>query len=246
MIPKPTAGARFTATRWSVVLAAGDSASATATPALEALCRIYWPCLYAYARRLGQSPENACDLTQAFFARLIEKNWIADVDRDRGRFRTFLLTAFKRHMADANDRAHAQKRGGKIQFLPLDATDEERGLFSEPADRRTPETIYHERWARALLDTVLARLREEFRLQCRERVFDCLKGFLVGDHSGDTVVTVGNQLGMTEGAVRMTLTRMRQRYRQLLRSEIAQTVADPQAIDDELRHLFRVLTGEGR
>jgi len=229
-----------------VVLAAGDSGAATAGPALEALCRTYWPCLYAFARRLGHSPENASDLTQGFFARLIEKKWIADSDRDRGRFRTFLLTAFKRHMADTNDRMHAQKRGGGLQFLTLDATNEERGLVQEPADARTPETIYHERWARALLDIVLARLREEFMLQGRERLFDGLKDFLVGDHSGEGVAAVGNQLGMTEGAARMTLTRMRQRYRQLLRSEIAQTVADPQDVEDELRHLFRVLTGAVR
>ena len=246
MTPGSTSAAKFTATHWSVVLAAGDSASATARPALEALCRTYWPPLYAFARRAGQSPDDARDLTQGFFARLVEKNWVAEADPDRGRFRTFLLTAFKRHIADAEDRAHAQKRGGQCQFVPLDPSTEESRLFLDPADRRTPETAYEERWAAALLDAVLARLREEFILQGRETLFDGLKSFLVGDPPGEGIASLAAHLGMNEGAARMSLTRMRQRYRQILRSEIAQTVADPRDIEDELRHLYRVLTGEAR
>jgi RNA polymerase sigma-70 factor (ECF subfamily) len=242
MIPTSTAAAKFTATHWSVVLAAGNSASATAGPALEALCRTYWPCLYAFARRLGQSPDDARDLTQGFFGRLIEKNWLVHADRDRGRFRTFLLTAFKRHIADERDRARAQKRGGTCQFVPLDLRSEESRLFLGPADLRTPEAAYEERWAAALLDSVLARLREEFVLQGRVTLFDGLKSFLVGDPPSEGIASLTAQLGMSEGAARMNLTRMRQRYRQILRSEIGQTVADPLEIEDELRHLRRVLT----
>jgi RNA polymerase sigma-70 factor (ECF subfamily) len=246
MSPISTAGARFTATHWSVVLAAGDSASVTATPALEALCRTYWPCLYAFARRLGQSPDDARDLTQGFFVRLLGKNWVSDADPDRGRFRTFLLTAFKRHIADTNDRAHAQKRGGSFRFLPLDPATEEGRLFPDPGDHRTPETIYEERWAAALLDAVVTRLREEFTLQGRQGLFDGLKDFLIDDGQLESLVRVAARLGMTEGAARMSLTRMRQRYRQILRSEIAQTVAEPQDIEEELRYLYTVLTGQMR
>jgi RNA polymerase sigma-70 factor (ECF subfamily) len=235
--------AHFTANHWSVVLAAGNSASPAAVPALEALFRTYWPPLYAFARRLGH---DARDLTQGFFARFMEKNWVTDADPDRGRFRTFLLTAFKRHIADAQDQAYAQKRGGHFQFVPLDFTNEESRIFMEPADRRTPETAYEERWAAALLDGVLARLREEIVLQGRQVLFDRLKSFLIGDPAGKGIAACAADLGMSEGAARMNLTRMRQRYRQILRSEIAQTVTGPQDVEDELRHLRHVLTREAR
>jgi RNA polymerase sigma-70 factor (ECF subfamily) len=210
------------------------------------LCRAYWPALYAFARRSGQSPENAQDLTQGFFARFIEKHWLADADRERGRFRTFLPTAFKRYIGHEVEHAHAQKRGGNETFSSLNAETEESNLAFEAKDPRTPEIVYEERWATALLQCVLCRLREEFVLQGRGALFDGLEGFLVGDPPRQGAAGVASSFGMTEGAARMIITRMRQRYRQLLRSEIAQTVIESNDIEDELRHLYRVLNGEIR
>jgi RNA polymerase sigma-70 factor (ECF subfamily) len=227
-----------------VVLAAGGDSTPAGDAALESLCRAYWPALYAFARRSGQSPEDARDLTQGYFARLIEKHWLADADRERGRFRTFLLTTFKRYLRHEAEHAHAQKRGGHHSFSSLDAETEESKLAFEPADRRTPEIVYEERWATALLEQVLSRLREEFVLQGRGALFDGLEGFLVGDPPHQGAAGIATSFGMTEGAARMIITRMRQRYRQLLRSEIAQTVVEPQGIEDELRHLYRVLNGD--
>jgi DNA-directed RNA polymerase specialized sigma24 family protein len=235
-------GGAFVTTRWSLVLAAGNSASEAAQPALETLCRTYWLPLYAFGRRLGKSPEDASDLTQGFFARLLEKRWIATADPDRGRFRTFLLTAFRRYISGEDRSAGTEKRGGgTVEFLSIDPTAEAR-LAVDPADWRTPELAFEEAWAAALLETVLARLREEFGAHERQAVFDALQGFLLGDPPAAGMAAVISQLGMTEGAARMNLTRLRQRYRQILRSEIAQTVASPQEIEDELRHLIQVLT----
>jgi RNA polymerase sigma-70 factor (ECF subfamily) len=231
----------FVTTRWSLVLAAGNSASEAARPALETLCRTYWLPLYAFARRLGKSPEDASDLTQGFFARLLEKRWIATADPDRGRFRTFLLTAFRRYISGEDRSDGADKRGGTVEFLSIDPTAEAR-LGVDPADWRTPELAYEEAWAGALLETVLARLRDEFAAHGRQAVFDALQGFLLGDPPAEGMAAVVSQLGMTEGAARMNLTRLRQRYRQILRGEIAQTVASPQEIEDELRHLIQLLT----
>jgi RNA polymerase sigma factor (sigma-70 family) len=238
------ASGSFPSTHWSVVLAAGGCSTAAGDVALENLCRAYWPTVYAFARRSGQSPEDARDLTQGFFARLIEKHWLADADREKGRFRTFLLTAFKRYRGHEVEHDHAQKRGGNHSFSSLDAETEESELIFEPADHRTPEIVYEERWATALLQRVLSRLREEFILQGRETLFDGLEGFLLGDPPTQGVTPIAARLGMTEGAARMIITRMRKRYRQLLRSEIAQTVVEPQDIEDELLHLYRVLNGD--
>jgi RNA polymerase sigma-70 factor (ECF subfamily) len=232
----------FPSTHWSFVLAAGGSDSVAAKGALEALYRTYWSPLYAFARRSGSLPEDARDLTQGFFARLVEKDWVADADPNRGRFRTFLLTAFKRYIADERDRSRADKRGGRYRFVALDSENEESRCFVDPADPRTPEVVYEERWAAALLDSVLTRLREEFILQGREQLFEGLKGFLIGEPAVGGMARQAAELGMTEGAARMTLTRMRQRYRQILRSEIAQTVAQAQDVEDELRHLYAILT----
>lgn len=239
-------GAAFNTTHWSVVLAAGKDGGAAraASPELETLCRAYWPPLYAFARRSGQSVENARDLTQGFFAKLIEKNWVADVDRARGRFRTFLLTAYKRHLSDEFDRMQAQKRGGGIEFVSIDASIEETRICLDPANHRTPELAFEERWALALLERVLTRLREEFVLQGREWLFDAFKEFLVGDPAGLDLCGTARNLGLNEGAARMILTRLRQRYRKILRSEVAQTVARPAEIEDELRYLYRILSGD--
>lgn len=238
-------GGAFASTRWTLVLAAGASDSDAARPALEALCHSYWLPLYAFARRLGKSPEDARDLTQGFFERLLEKRWISTADPERGRFRTFLLTAFRRYVAGEDRYAHAARRGGSIEIVPIDREAEAR-LGGDLADWRTPELAYDEAWAAALLESALARLHDEFALHGRGAIFDALREFLTGDPPADGMAAVTTRLGMTEGAARMNLTRLRQRYRQILRSEIAQTVATPQDIDEELRHLYRVLTHESR
>ena len=240
----PETRAAFVTTRWSLVRAAGASASPESGAALEALCRSYWPPIYAFARRAGHDAEDARDLTQGFFARLVEKKDFGTADPDRGRFRTFLLAAFKHFLAHERDRARALKRGGGQELLPLDFAAEDSQCFTpEPADSRTPERAYDERWAASLLERVLARLREEFALGGRGALFDHFKGFLLGEPPESGYAGVASQLGMTVGAAKMVVSRMRDRYRQLLRSEIAQTVSAPGEIEEELRHLRAVLSG---
>lgn len=234
--------ARFSATHWSVVLSANCSDSSIANPALQRLCTTYWPPLYSFARRLGKSPEDASDLTQGFFARLLEKNWISDADAARGRFRAFLLTAFKRYISDNRDRDRSLKRGGGSIVFSIDASTEESRPALNLTTYETPESAFEYRWATTLLDQTLKRLRDEFVLHGREKIFEGLKDFLVEEPpSGGMKARLG-ELGLTEAAARMNLTRMRQRYRQILRSEILQTVEAPNEVEEELQHLYRILT----
>jgi len=209
--------------------------------AMEKLCRTYWYPLYAYVRRRGQAPADAQDLTQAFFARLLERNWVGDAQRERGRFRTFLLTAMSRFLSDEWDKVRAQKRGGGVApiSLQLDTAETRYGL--EPADARTPEQSYERRWALTLLDTVLQRLRQEFEEAGRGDLFARLNCCLVGDRGEQPYAELGRQLAMNEGAVKVAVHRLRKRYRALLRSEIAQTLTATEDVDEELRHLFSVL-----
>jgi RNA polymerase sigma-70 factor (ECF subfamily) len=229
----------FATTHWSLVLhARGDTSSART--ALASLCEAYWYPLYAFVRRQGHHPHDAQDLTQEFFARLLEKDWLQAVERDRGRFRSFLLASMKHFLANEWDRAHALKRGGRITQLHLDDDTAEARYRHEPADpAATAEQLYDRRWAHALLDRVLARLREEMVAGGKETQFDALKFCLTGDKSA--YVEVARELGMSEGAVKVAVHRLRERYRALIRSEIAQTVADPTEVDDELRQLFAAL-----
>ncbi len=236
-------GGGFPTTHWSAVLAAGGKSSPAMRSALEELCRSYWAPLYAFARRVGHSPEDARDLTQGFFARLLEKGDIAAADPERGKFRSFLLAAFKHFLAHERDRAAALKRGGGIEFLPLDFNPEESRFAIDPADSRTPDRAFEQRWAAALLEKVLGRLRGEFVASGRGALFDHFKGFLVGELPEGGYSSVTAHLGMTEGAAKMIVTRMRERYRHLLRSEIAQTVATPEEVEEEMRHLRAVLSG---
>ncbi len=210
--------------------------------ALEELCRGYWAPLYAFARRVGHSREDARDLTQGFIAQILENHGIAAADSKRGRFRTFLLAAFKHFLSHERDRAQALKRGGGIQLLPL-AVEEEFGYSIDPADPRTPEHAFDQRWATALLGKVLARLREEFAASGRGALFEDFKGVLVGEPLEGGYRAIAARLGMTEGAAKMIVKRMRERYRHLLRGEIAQTVATPQEVEEELCHLRGVLSG---
>ena len=231
----------FVTTRWSVVLTAGHSDTAHALVALEKLCRTYWYPLYAYVRRRGQSPEDAKDLTQEFFARLLERNWVGRADQQKGRFRSFLLSALNHFLADEWDKARAQKRGGGQTPVPLQFDTAETRYGHEPVDNVTPEHTYERRWALTLLDEVLQRLRSEYEQEGRAEFFTALHPCLVGDRTAQPYAELAVKLGVSEGTVKSAVHRLRQRYRELLRDEIAQTVAGPGEVDEELRHLFAVL-----
>ena len=245
-IDQPTSGAaaaQFTTTHWSVVLAARDTASTQADVALAELCRTYWYPLYAFVRRKGHGPHDAQDLTQTFFARLLEKNYVAQADRERGRFRTFLLAALTHFLADEWDKARRQKRGGGREMISFDAASAEERYRLEPLDQLDPAKLYERRWVTTLFDKVLARLEQEFRDSGKGGLFDGLKGSLLADDAALSHAELGAQLGLTVDAVKQTVHRMRRRYRELFREEIAQTVAGPDEVDDELNHIFAVLSG---
>jgi RNA polymerase sigma-70 factor (ECF subfamily) len=242
--PTSRAGS-FATTHWSVVQAAVASGSPNAEAALEALCRAYWPAIYAHIRRLGNGPEEARDLAQGFFCRLLEKNWLEEANRERGRFRTFLLAALKHFMANEWRRAQAQKRGGGRILISLDALSSEEGHSWEPADARTPDQLFDYRWALAVLEQATARLEEECRLGGKVRQFAVLKSFLGGGAEGVTYAGAAAELGTTEAAAKMAATRLRRRFRTLLRTVIADTVGSEGEVEDELRHLVKVLTNPG-
>jgi RNA polymerase sigma-70 factor (ECF subfamily) len=231
----------FTTTHWSLILAAGKGVSTGAREAMAALCQTYWYPLYAYVRRQGHQPNDAQDLTQEFFTRLLEKNYLKSADPERGRFRSFLLTAFKRFLSKEHDREKANKRGGGMKLLPLDFEAGEKRYSLEPAHEVTPESIYEQRWALTLLDRVFARLRDDFEQGGKQKEFACLKVYLTGEAGTPSYKEAGAELHMTEGAVKVSIHRLRRRYRDLVREEIAQTVASPEEVDEELRHLFAAL-----
>ncbi len=231
---------QFAATRWTVVLSAGQAPSPQAGRALEELCRAYWYPLYAYVRRRGYDVQEAEDLTQEFFARLLAKNYLADVDRTKGRFRSFLLGSLKHFLANEWDRARAAKRGGGQPPLSLDTRTAETRYRSEPADELTPEKLLDRQWALALLDQVLARLQAEFVADGKGAQFSQLKLFLTEGKGTTSYAAVATKLQTTEGAVKVAVHRLRRRYRELLREEISHTVATPAEIDEEIRHLFAV------
>ena len=241
--PGQARGARFATTRWSLVAAAGGRDTAGARESLAGLCGVYWYPLYAYARRRGHTPDEAQDLTQAFFARLLEKNWIAGADRAKGRFRTFLLSAMKHFLADEWDRERARKRGGGVRLLPLEFDAAEERYTAEPADATSPDRIYERRWALTLLDQVLARLRGEYVGDGKGGLFEALYPCLVGERTAQPYAELARALGSTEGTIKSHVHRLRQRYRTMLREEIASTVASEEDVEDELRHLFAILTG---
>lgn len=239
--PPRSAAPVFVTTRWSVVLSAQAGDSPEAARALEQLCGAYWFPLYAHVRRLGHSPADAEDLTQAFFARLLANDGFGVADRERGRFRSFLLGSFKHFLANEWDKARAQKRGGHLQIIPLDTPAGEDRLQLEPATVTSPDREFDRRWALALLDTVLTRLEAEHAEQGKARLFTGLKGTLAGGRGDVPMAQLARELGLSEGAARVAAHRFRARYRELLRAEIAQTVATPAEVEDELRHLFAAL-----
>ena len=224
------------------MLSAGDSKSPQSAAALEKLCRAYWYPLYAYVRRRGQSPVDAMDLTQEFFARLLQRNWVGRAERQRGRFRSFLLSAMNHFLADEWDKARAQKRGGGGMPVPLQFDTAETRYSHEPVYNVTPEQNYERQWALALLDKVLQRLRAEYEQEGRAEFFTALNPCLVGDRTAQPYAELAVKLGVSEGTVKSAVHRLRQRYRELLRDEIAQTVATTNEMEDELRHLFAVLS----
>jgi len=242
--PGPAAGsAAFVTTHWSVVLAARRADTTRARDALARLCQTYWHPLHAYVRRLGHSPHDAQDLTQEFFARLLAKNYLADADAARGRFRSFLLAALKHFLANEWEKARAQKRGGGQIPISIDPVAAETGCHFEPADPATAEKLFERRWALTLLDQVLRRLRQEYATTGRETLFEQLKPTLTEASRSVRYAEMATRLGTTEGAVKVAVHRLRQQYRELLRAEIAETVASPGEVEDELRNLFAALAG---
>lgn len=237
----PPAG-YFATTHWSVVMTAGQEASPQAEAALETLCRTYWYPLYAFIRRQGHSPHDAQDLTQAFFARFLEKNFLGDVQRERGKFRSFLLASLKHFLANEWDRAQAQKRGGGHAIISLDQEATEGRYRLEPPDEMTPEKIYERRWALTLLDAVLSRLRKEFVAAGKGEQFEVLRVFLSAGKDSAPYAEVAGRLGSTAESVKVAVHRLRKRYRELLRAEIAHTVASSSEVDEEIRYLFRALS----
>ncbi len=240
---QPTASPVFVTTRWSVVVSAQRKDSPAADEALEQLCRAYWYPLYAYVRRAGHTPADAEDLTQAFFARLLEKDWLGVADQQRGRFRSFLLGALKHFLANEWDKARTLKRGGHLRWVSLDAPAGEDRLQHEPVAKGAPDLEFDRRWALTLLDAVLARLEKEYAQAGKAKWFGQLKPSLGSDRAEVNYTQLAGELAMSEGAVRVAVHRLRQRYRELLREEIAQTVAAASEVEDELRQLFQALAG---
>jgi DNA-directed RNA polymerase specialized sigma24 family protein len=230
----------FPTTHWSVVLMAGHGNVPQAGDALEILCQTYWHPLYVYVRRRGYSEADAKDLTQGFFAWLLKRNWLGGADQQRGRFRSFLQVSFNRYLANEWDKAQTQKRGGG-RLVPLDFEDAEMRCARAVADHLTPEQSYEWRWALTLLDHVLSRLGTEYAGQGKADLFGELKPCLLGECAAQPYAILASKLGMTEGSVKVAVHRLRQKYRQLLRDEVANTVANPGEVDDEMLHLFAVL-----
>lgn len=227
--------ARFQTTSWSLVLGAASNSS-EAREALEALCQIYWKPVYAFIRRKGHDPDKAQDLTQEYFARLIEKNYLEDADRTRGRFRSFLLVSVRNFLANQWDHERALKRGGNRRPVSIDGAEAEQWYALAIANDVTPEALFERRWAVSLLERVLQRLRATYVEAGKEQQFVSLQGFLHRE-SGDGYEQLATQMNLSAGSLRMSVLRMRRRYRALLRAEIGQTVDRPDEIDEEIRFL---------
>ena len=232
----------FATTRWTTVNAAGHLSATQAANALAELCEIYWAPLYGYLRNRGYRPEEAQDLTQGFFARLLETHTVRSADPARGRFRSFLLTALKRYVINERERTTAARRGGERPHLTLDFDEAERAYALEPRTDETPERLFDRRWAAIALDRALRRLREEYIELGRESLADALLPYLTDAGELPSYRTVAGQLDMSEGAVKIAVHRLRQRYGAILRAEIEETVLDEHEVDTELRELFRAVS----
>jgi RNA polymerase sigma-70 factor (ECF subfamily) len=232
----------FETTQWSVVLAAGAGGSETSRRALEELCDAYWYPIYFYVRRRGYGPDDAQDLTQEFFAQLIAKEHLRLADQSKGKFRSFLLATLQFFLARAWSRAHRQKRGGHFQFVSLDEQMPEERYQLEPTDCDTPEKNFQRQWAVSMLKQTMKALAMECAEAGKAKLFDELKPLLSGDREGATYAAISARLSMTEGAVRVAVHRMRQRYGELLRTEIAQTVDSNGDVEQEVRDLLHALS----
>lgn len=239
--PQPSQ-ARFATTHWSLVLAAGDKADSHCAAALQTLCQTYWYPLYAYVRHQGTGPQDAEDLVQAFFVFLLEKDRLSSLDQDKGKFRSFLLTALKHFRTDQWKRANAVKRGGGRTHLSLDMTEAEDRFLHEPVDTTTPERLFDMNWAVTLLNRVFEQLQQEQQGQGKGEQFDRLKFCLTGQRSTIPYAQLAEQLAVSESSLKVRIHRLRKRYRELLQQEIGHTVSVPEDVDEELRYLFQVLS----
>jgi DNA-directed RNA polymerase specialized sigma24 family protein len=234
---------QFATTHWSVVLAAGESDAAQASAALEELCAAYWYPVYACVRRGGYNPEDAQDRTQGFFACLLRRNPFPHLQPAGARFRSFLLTALNHYLVSEWHKDHAQKRGGDRVRIPLDLAEPETRYAIEVAEAITPDAAYERRWAEAVLARALTRLREDQTALGNRDLFEALAPCMTGAENALPYVELAKRLDRTESAVRSAAHRLRRRYGELLRLEVAHTVASPAEVDDELRHLLCVLSG---
>lgn len=231
----------FMTTHWSTVLAAGGT-SPGSSAALERLCRIYWQPLYVYARHLGRSPEEAQDLTQSFFACLLEKRYLEAADPERGRFRSFLLVSFKHFVSKEWRRDHTIKRGGYAVIASLDLERAEENYRLEPSDSLTPKDVYEKRWVLSLLEQVFAQLRQEYAVAGKLRLFEQIKGHLTGDSIGCTHLEIAEELGMTHGAMKVAVHRLRKRFKEVLTEEVAGTVVSPAHVEEEIGYMLQLMS----
>jgi RNA polymerase sigma factor (sigma-70 family) len=234
--------ARFMTTRWSLVLAAGHGSGPHAHEALSILCESYWYPLYAFIRRQGYPADEAFDLTQSFFTRLLEKCDFATADPKRGRFRSWLLASATHFLSNARDHERAQKRGGGLILERIDAGEAEGRYGLEPSHEETPERLFERQWALALLARVLEALRHEWAKASKGPLFETLKGSLTGDKALATYQQIADEVGMTEGAVKVAVHRLRRRFRELLKAEVAQTLDRPEEMEEELRSLVAAMS----
>jgi RNA polymerase sigma factor (sigma-70 family) len=232
---------RFPTTSWSLIVASAGRLEGQSKQALATLCERYWYPLYGFIRRRGYDQDKARDLTQEFFLKLIEKNYVGGADRHRGKFRAFLLTAVKHFLMNEADREGAQKRGGGYTVVSIELVDAERWYQAEPVDRHTPEKAFERSWAVTLLQTATNRLQQESARAGKARQFERMKPLLTGENEGIRYSQIAEELGLSEGAVKVAVHRMRRRYREVLREEIAETVEAPEQIESELRYLAKVL-----
>lgn len=237
------AGPDFASTHWSVVLLAGAEHSPQSAAALEKLCQAYWYPLYSFTRRQGYDPHEAADLTQDFFSHLLATNALASVNRAKGKFRSFLIASLKNLLANEWNRARCQKRGGGVPLFSLDEEVAEGRYQLEPQDELTPDRIFERRWAETLLGRALDRLRRECDAGEKTRRFDEVKTFLLGEKGTDSLAAAAARLNLSQPAVKGLVHRLRRRFRELIRNEIAQTVASPEEIDQEIRDLFAAFGG---
>ncbi len=232
----------FATTHWSVVLAAGQKTTPHSAEALNRLCATYWYPLFAYLRRRGYEAQDAQDLTQSFFVHLLERDRLGTVTPTKGKFRSFLIASLKNFLANEWDKQQTLKRGAHLSFLPLDAKIGETRYRREPSHDATPDKAFEQSWALALLERVLNQLREEYGDAEKQRLFDALQVYLSGDKGGVSYAEMASRLNLTEGSVKMAVLRLRRRFGELLREEIAQTVSKPEEVDEEIRCLFAAVS----